>query len=119
MVNNQVGRPGDEPDRQTRGIPESGSDVEEVRNEVPASSGEPVSRPTQTPDQPETIATPDRSVREPGKGPGQDVEFDRNPVMADDDSARPAKAGAVGSGMFFPVIIVIIVAIVLIIWFLM
>lgn len=127
MVNNQGGRPGDEPDRQTRGIPETGSDVEEVRNEVPA-AGQPTNHPSQTPDQPRTIGrpeqpethdTPDTSTRPPGLGPDKNVEFDRNPVMQDNDDARPAKAGLIGTGMNFTVVIILVVAVIVILWFLL
>lgn len=131
MVNNQVGRPGDEPDRetQTRGIPESGSDVDEVRNEVPTSSGQPASRPLESPDQPPTRASqapppPEPSaatggsVRGSGMGPGEEVRFDRSSMMdRDEDNMRPAKAGFVGMGMNLTAVIILIIAVIVILWF--
>lgn len=115
MGSNQDPRPRDTRDEETRGIPEAGSDVEQVRNEempeVPKRHRDDLE------DIPQTTEPPKNPVRSPGQGPKDDIEFDRNPVMADDDSARPAKAGIIGTGMFFPAVIIIIVAIVVILWF--
>lgn len=120
MVNNQVSQPGDEPGQPgTRGIPDSGSDVDEVRNELPGEPRATPQRPAQTPDQPETHGETGRSVREPGMGYSDEVRFSQNPAMQDDNPARPAQAGFVGTGMFFTVVIIGAVALVMILWYLL
>ncbi|HWV24092.1 MAG TPA: hypothetical protein VNZ58_07870 [Thermomicrobiales bacterium] len=118
MVSNQAPDPRDESDPQTHGIPESGSDVDEVRNEVPGAS-QPTGASVREISPPNTeTAASGSSVREPGKGPDKDVQFDRNPAMSDNDAApRPARAGIIGTGMFFTAVIILIVAVIVILWF--
>lgn len=84
-----------------------------VNNEAPR---DPQTTTDEVPDQPETIATPDTNVRSPGQGPGDPTRFNRNPEAPDRETQRASPVPALASGMFLPVILLIIVAVVVIVW---
>lgn len=68
------------------------------------------------PAQPEASDPPDTSVRQPGMGPSDSVQFDQNENVPPRETQQGAPVPAFASGMFFPVIILLIVAVVIILW---
>lgn len=68
----------------------------------------------EVPDQPDTHDPPDQRLREPGRGPSDKIEFDRNENVEPRESQLPARSPLLASGMFFPVIILSVVAVVVI-----
>ena len=90
-----------------------------MKNQAPLPREDP-SPPRQineTPDQPVTIEGPEPYVRKPGMGPREAIHFDGNPELPSREYESPAPAFKLAAGMFLPVVILVLVAIIVIIWF--
>lgn len=67
-------------------------------------------------DQPVASDPPDTSVRRPGMGPSENIDFDENENVPPRETQHGAPVPALATGMFFPVIILGVVAVIVILW---
>jgi hypothetical protein len=109
LMNSDVPRPGEDPNRPLDHRAQDRSRQSRVeQTEI-----------NERRDRPQRVDTDDSRVREPGMGPGDPIRFDgdRNVPPREEESVAPGPT--IATGMFLPVVILAIVAIVLILVFLL
>ena len=67
-------------------------------------------------EQPEIVDTPESGVNQPEVSPDEPLRFDGERSQVKREEQAVSRAPALATGMFLPVVVILIVAIVVIIW---